>query len=134
MTGQRRVRQSPAEVKAAYMVATARNDGICEVCGLRDGQRHHRQGRDKFNTVPSNLMLACFICHGLIHAQVLKSLDIGHIVPDWARPDQYPLFVGGRFVLRSDVGDDRVIDDFEADRRIDGDWEGVSIHDLRGES
>ncbi len=132
MIAQRRQKQSEAEKRRAYNQATARAGGVCELCGERPGQRHHRQGRDPFNTVPSNLLLACFLCHAAIHAQPLKSLDLGHIVPGWARPSEYPLFIGGRWVLRSDE-EDREIDVFEADRRIDADWTGVSVASTGGQ-
>ena len=147
MSGQRRVKQSPAEVKTAYKVATDRNNGTCEVCHRQPGNRHHRQGRDAFNTTPANLLLACGSgttgCHGDIHANVARSRDRGLIVPDWAIPAEYPVLLWRRgdhgvmhavWVLLDDHGGVTPIDAFEAARRIDGDFPGVSIYDLREES
>jgi hypothetical protein len=124
--------------KLAYDIATARNEGVCELCRRRPGNRHHRQGRDPFNTIPSNLLLACGSgttgCHGLIHQKQAWSRERGYIVPDWAVPSEYPLLYWRRpvlgvwrerWVLLDDRGGMREISLFEADRRIDGDWPGV---------
>lgn len=144
MIGQRRRKQTDREKQAAYNVATLRaggemvgkraEGGFCELCGAPGIQRHHRQGRDPFNTTPANLLAVCPTHHADIGRDVARSTDLGLIVPDWAWPHEYPLFLHGRWWLRTYLGDDVSIDDFEADRRIDGDWPGVSIHDLREES
>lgn len=132
-------KQSPAEKRAAYTVATARNEGVCELCRRAPGNRHHRQGRDPFNTVPSNLFLACGSgttgCHGRIGANPAWAQERGYIVPSWAVPAEFPVMywvatsvgtVREVWVLLDDAGGWREISLFEADRRIYGDWPGVS--------
>jgi hypothetical protein len=133
MIGPRLVPISDAATKLAYKTATARNDGICELCRRQPGQRHHRQGRDPYNTVPSNLLLACLRCHSLIHSKPAWARERGYIVPSWSVPAEYPLMYTRRvnglwreiWVLLNDHGGMREIPLFEADRRIDGDWHGV---------
>lgn len=124
---------SEKAMKLAYEIATARNGGVCELCRRREGQRHHRQGRDKFNTVPSNLLLACQEDHALIHSKPAWSRERGYIVPDWANAAGYPVLYWRRvaglwretWVLLDDRGGMREIPLFEAHRRVDGDWPGV---------
>jgi len=131
MIGPKRVKLTTAETKRNYQIATDRNAGICELCHRAPGNRHHRQGRDPYNSVPSNILLACGSgttgCHGLIHREVEWALERGYIVPDSWDPRVTPVLywlptaLGARreaWVLLSDAGGVVEIPEREASRRI----------------
>lgn len=69
MIAQRRTKLTAAQERRAYSIATARDsiDGVevCQRClrGCGAVHRDHRQNRDAFNTVPSNLQLLGAGCH-----------------------------------------------------------------------
>lgn len=130
MIGPKRVKLTAAETKRNYQTATDRNAGICELCHGAPGNRHHRQGRDPFNSSPSNLLLACGSgttgCHGRIHRDVEWARERGYIVPDsWdyrVVPVRYWVRAAFGFrktwVLLTDAGGVAEIPEREALRRI----------------
>lgn len=113
MIGPKVPKPTEADNRRAYKVATARNDGMCELCHHREGQRHHRQGRTPYNTVVVNLLLACHLCHAKIHAEPEWARERGYIVSDSIDPAVIPVLywvptaLGGKreaWVLLTDRG------------------------------
>lgn len=74
--------QTPREQREAYELATLR-DLECVRCHRGDPQRHHRQGRDRLNTIPSNLILLCLHCHQWAHAHPAEARAHGFIVSSY---------------------------------------------------
>lgn len=102
MIGPKRTPLTVPEEREAYATVTARDKGTCVRCG-RAGQveRDHRQGRDPFNTVPSNLQclggpFSCG-CHLWKTENFTAAVLEGFTVPRWARPELWPAW-------RHDVG------------------------------
>ena len=102
MIGPKIPRLTNAQEKAAYTAVTARDQGRCVRCGLvGDVERDHRQNRDPFNTVVSNLQLlgGAFLCGCHLWKTENPSAAIleGFAVPRWGRPEWWPAW-------RADVG------------------------------
>lgn len=85
----------------------------CEVCDkpLNDDMaRHHRMRRREGGDRLSNILVAHSACHRRVHAQPVDSRDNGWICPTWAKPDEWPVLVGGRLWLFDDDGDKAPLD------------------------
>lgn len=113
MIGPRLPKQTEREKRAAYNLVTQRDKGICVRCGSTGPtERDHRQNRDPFNTVPSNLQLlggpfGCG-CHLWKTENPEEAMRTGFSVPSWERPELWPAWrvdVGG-FVLYFDGPDE----------------------------
>ena len=95
MIGPRVPKLTPAQEKSAYAAVTLRDEGRCVRCGrVGDVERDHRQNRDAFNTVPSNLQLlggafGCG-CHKWKTENPAAAVLEGFAVPRWARPEWWP--------------------------------------------
>lgn len=93
MIGQRTPEQTELEMKAAYEIATIRDNDVCQRC-RRPGRvvhRDHRQNRRRGNTVASNLQLLCAIeCHPWKTAHPRDAVADGWSVPSWADPAEWP--------------------------------------------
>jgi hypothetical protein len=89
--GQRAQKLTPRQEKDAYRIATERDRGQCQRCG-RFGpvERDHRQGRDAYNTVPSNLQCVCHTCHQWITEHPREAMEQGFTVSRWADPASTP--------------------------------------------
>ncbi len=74
-----------------YLIATLR-DGECVRCHRGVPNRHHRQGRDPFNSIPSNLLLLCGSgttgCHGWAHANPVEARAHGFIVSSYVAVEE----------------------------------------------
>lgn len=95
MIGPKRVKLTTRQEKEAYEIVTVRDGGGCVRCGEPGPvERDHRQNRDPFNTVPSNLQLlgAAFGCgcHKWKTENPAQALEEGFAVPRWARPEFWP--------------------------------------------
>lgn len=95
MIAQRRQKQSDAEKKRAYEDATKRDGDLCQKC-LRDcghgvTSRDHRQDRDPFNTVVSNLQVlggtGTTGCHGRKTTHKADAIREGWAMPRHTRVD-----------------------------------------------
>ena len=111
MTGQRRTKLTPAQERNAYNVVTQRDEGRCVRCGKTGPvERDHRQNRDAFNTVPSNLQclggaFGCG-CHQWKSEHPQLAVLEGFAVPRWARPDVWPAYrFGVGWVIYFDAPD-----------------------------
>lgn len=95
MIGQRPVKLTPKQEREAYRVVTERDQGRCQRCGKPGPvDRDHRQGRNAYNTVPSNLQclgsdFGCG-CHRFKTEHPHLALLEGFTVPRWARPELWP--------------------------------------------
>ena len=95
MIGPKTPKLTAADEKRAYAAATERDKGRCVRCGSTGPvERDHRQNRDPFNTVPSNLQLlggpfGCG-CHKWKTEHPALALLEGFAVPSWARPEWWP--------------------------------------------
>lgn len=103
MIGPKTPKLTKAQERAAYEAVTTRDGGSCVRCG-RGGpvERDHRQNRDAWNTVVSNLQLlgGPFGCGCHLWKTENPSLAVleGFAVPRWARPEFWP---GWRFDVHS---------------------------------
>lgn len=112
MIGPKRERPSKAQERQAYADVTERDRGACARCGrVGDVERDHRQNRDGFNTVPSNLQLlggafGCG-CHKWKTEHPAAAVLEGFAVPGWARPEWWPAWRADvrSWVLYFDVPD-----------------------------
>lgn len=113
MIGQRPVKLTKAQEREAYRVVTARDKGRCVRCGTTDvTHRDHRQNRDAYNTVPSNLQLLCALtCHPWKTENPGLAILEGFAVSRWSRPELWPAW-------RIDVGWVQYFDTPDAD----GNW------------
>lgn len=138
---QRRQRQTTREMETAYIIVTNRDNNRCQRClrGCGNPTRDHRQNRDGYNTVPSNLQLlggsGTTGCHGWKTSHPQLAEQEGWSCPSWAIPSEFPArrwlptargTVRPAWVLYDDNGSWREIDEEEARRRQVGDWPGVS--------
>lgn len=102
MIGPKIRKLTAAQEREAYKLVTERDNGTCVRCGHRGPtERDHRQNRDPFNTVPSNLQLlggpfGCG-CHKWKTENPAAAVLEGFAVPSWARPELWPAW-------RHDVG------------------------------
>lgn len=102
MIGPKRQKLTRREERAAYDAVTERDQGVCVRCGKPGPvERDHRQNRDPFNTVPSNLQclggaFGCG-CHPWKSEHPEAAIREGFAVPKWARPELWPAY-------RHDVG------------------------------
>lgn len=102
MIAPKRPRLTQAQEREAYALVTERDTGACVRCGqIGPTERDHRQNRDSFNTVPSNLQLlggpfGCG-CHKWKTENPAAAVLEGFAVPSWARPELWP-------ARRHDVG------------------------------
>lgn len=82
----KRTAQSIADKKDAYDIATFR-DMECVRCHRGVPNRHHRQGRDRYNSIPSNLILLCGSgttgCHSWAHTHPADARAHGFIVSSY---------------------------------------------------
>lgn len=97
---QRLVKLTPKQEKDAYRIATERDGGleveggICQRC-LRDCgpvERDHRQNRDPYNTVASNLQCLGRKCHTWKTQNPEQALAEGWSVPKFTEltPEEFP--------------------------------------------
>lgn len=102
MIGPKVPKLTVAQEREAYAAVTKRDKGVCVRCGATGPtERDHRQNRDPFNTVPSNLQLlggpfGCG-CHKWKTENPAAAVLEGFAVPSWARPELWPAW-------RHDVG------------------------------
>lgn len=98
--GLKRSKLTPKQEREAYEAVTARDLGQCQRCGFRGPtDRDHRQNRDRFNTVPSNLHLlgsskavgGCG-CHQWATEHPAEAIRDGFAVPRWANPAEWPAY------------------------------------------
>ena len=109
MIGPRRVKLTPREERQAYAAATERDKGRCTRCGSNGTtHRDHRQNRDAYNTVPSNLQLLCaVICHPWKTANPKDAMREGFAVSRFeVDPSSVPAFrFGVGWVIYFDAPD-----------------------------
>ncbi len=110
MIGPRPVKLTPRQEREAYKIVTERDQGRCQRCGKPGPvERDHRQGRDAYNTVPSNLQclgsaFGCG-CHKWVTEHPQEAMRDGFTVPRWARPELWPAFrFGVGWVIYDDHG------------------------------
>lgn len=115
MIGPKRPKLTARQEREAYEIVTARDAGRCVRCGcLGPVERDHRQNRDPFNTVPSNLQLlggafGCG-CHQWKTENPRDAIRDGFAVPRYARPELWPGYrVGVGWVTYHD-------------QAVDGEW------------
>lgn len=95
MIGPKRVKLTARQERDAYRDVTARDREMCVRCGSTGPtERDHRQNRDPFNTVPSNLQLlggafGCG-CHQWKTEHPTLALLEGFTVPRSQRPELWP--------------------------------------------
>ena len=103
--GPKQARPSRAEERAAYEAVTERDGGKCVRCGYYGNtERDHRQNRDPFNTVVSNLQLlggdfGCG-CHRWKTEHPREAIADGFAVPRWVEVSR----IGFWPAWRVDVG------------------------------
>jgi hypothetical protein len=99
----KRPKLTERQEKEAYAAVTLRDQGRCVRCGAAGPvERDHRQNRDAYNTVVSNLQLlggpfGCG-CHLFKTEHPAAAVLEGFAVPRWARPEVWPAWrfdVGG---------------------------------------
>lgn len=127
MIGPRPVKLTPTQEKHAYEIVTTRDRGQCQRCG-RFGpvDRDHRQNRDAYNTVPSNLQClgsdrGCG-CHRWKTENPSAAILEGFSVSRWSRPELWPAWryeVG--WVLYDNDGGWQEISQATADLLMKGD-------------
>lgn len=123
MIGPKRVKLTARQEREAYEAATERDQRLCVRCGTNaTTHRDHRQNRDPFNTVPSNLQLLCAVnCHPWKNANPAQAVADGFAVPRWARPELWPAWRhGAGWVLYDDTGGWREISQATADLLMNG--------------
>ena len=125
MIGPKRVKQTKADRMDSYELCVLRDLSTCQMChkpGLV--QMDHRQNRDKFNTVTSNLQALCMACHQRKTENPAWGYLTGWGVPRWADPSAWavPRMVAGQWVqvLLDDVGGWVVVTEQEARKSRDG--------------
>lgn len=128
--GFRRPKLTKAQERRAYEIVTARDGGRCQRCGFFGGcERDHRQNRDPFNTVPSNLHLLCGPfnprqCHKYMTERPAEAMSEGFAVPRYGDPLEWPAWrFGVGWVLYFDEPNDRgewwrQITELEASKRL----------------
>lgn len=111
MIGPRPVKLTARQEKEAYAAVTMRDGFICVRCGhLGPVDRDHRQNRDAYNTVVSNLQcLGSTIggcgCHQWKTERPEQAIREGFAVPRWARPELWPAYrYGVGWVIYDDHG------------------------------
>jgi len=104
-------RPTPAEERAAYETVTQRDQGRCVRCGAYGPvERDHRQNRNAFNTVVSNLQLlggpfGCG-CHKWKTEHPAAALEEGFACPSYAHPSFWPAYrFGVGWVIYYDQAD-----------------------------
>jgi len=142
---QRRTPQAAREKQLGYHLATARDEDTCifrawDCAGATN--RDHRQGRDAFNTVASNLQVLCVKHHAWKHANTDEAVALGHTVPMNVRPDMYPVRRWRRvgvvwksgWVLFDDEGGITWISEREAAERLALEYPGMRWSDVKAAS
>ncbi len=83
MISPKRPKLTARQERDAYAAATARDDDTCQRCQRYCGpvQRDHRQGRDAYNTVVSNLQCLGMACH-----QWKTEHPVQAVLDGWAVP------------------------------------------------
>lgn len=111
MIAPKRVRLTARQEREAYAAVTARDTGVCQRCGRKGSvERDHRQNRDPYNTVPSNLQclggpFSCG-CHQWKTEHPVAAALEGFSVPRWARPEIWPAWrYGVGWVIYFDTPD-----------------------------
>jgi len=129
--GQRPVKLTAKQEREAYRLVTERDQGMCQRCGYRGPtDRDHRQNRDAYNTVPSNLQLlgndfGCG-CHRWKTEHPEQAVLDGFACPRYARPELWPAYrIGVGWVIYRDTPDEegmwwREISQATADLLMDG--------------
>lgn len=132
MIGPRPVKLTPRQERESYAIVTERDQGRCQRCG-RFGpvERDHRQNRDAYNTVPSNLQCLCRSCHQWKTENPVAAILEGFAVSRYARPELWPAWrydVG--WVIYDDTGGWQEISQATADLLMNG---GIvsDIHDRK---
>ena len=135
MIGPKVAKPTAAEERAAYALATERDNDTCQRCLRNCGpiNRDHRRGRGVGGrTVASNLQLlggsGTTGCHGWKTTYPADAIAEGWAVPGGQDPAEWPArrWVHSRFgfapawVLYDDVGGFRIIADSEAEERGKG--------------
>ena len=110
MIGQRREKLTARQERESYASTTERDKGRCTRCGTNaPTHRDHRQNRDAYNTVPSNLQLLCaLVCHpwktANPEAAMREVFAVSRFAPD---PSAVPAFrFGVGWVLYFNAPDD----------------------------
>lgn len=122
MIGPRPAKLTMKQEQDAYRIVTDRDQGRCQRCG-RYGtvQRDHRQGRDAYNTVPSNLQCLCPDCHRWKTDNPVAAILEGFTVSRWSRPELWPAWrVDVGWVLYDDNGGWQEISQATADLLMNG--------------
>lgn len=95
MIGPKRQKLTARQERDAYALVTVRDRGLCVRCGSAGPtERDHRQNRNAFNTVPSNLQLlggafGCG-CHAWKTENPAEAVADGFAVPSYAHPELWP--------------------------------------------
>lgn len=128
MIGPKMPKLTAAEERLAYALATERDNGRCVRCGLAGPvERDHRQNRDAWNTVASNLQclggaFGCE-CHRWKTEHPAEAVRDGFAVPRWARPELWPAWrIDVGWVLYDDEGGWKRITESTAHLLMDGDF------------
>jgi hypothetical protein len=130
MIGPKVEKQTAAEEKRAYEIATRRDRAVCQRCRRvgRVAQRDHRRNRSQGGlTTAANLQLLCVECHAWKGANPREAVAEGWAVPGWADPLVWPArrwvdaglgILKRVWVLYDDRGGWAQITDEEAARRM----------------
>ena len=122
-------RPTKAEETNAYELATLRDRDVCQRCRRDCGPtaRDHIQNRQAGNTIVENLVVLGLRCHQWKTEHPKDAIAEGWAAPSWADPREWPSrrwlpnTVGMLtlcWVLYDSVGKWRVLDDAEAERRM----------------
>jgi hypothetical protein len=119
----KRPKLTKADMADAYELATLRDRDTCQMCHKPGPiQRDHRQNRDQFNTVVSNLQGLCLVDHKWKTEHPMEANATGWGCPRWAVPAEWPArrLIGGAWswCLYSDDGGVRAITDDDAAQRM----------------
>ena len=114
--GLKRPKLTRRQEQDAYDAATTRDLGKCQRCGFFGPvDRDHRQNRDAWNTVVSNLQLlgssravgGCG-CHEWKTRNVAEAIETGFTVPKHGNPAEWPAYrIWDGWVIYYDEPDER---------------------------
>lgn len=97
--------------KATVDLVFRRSGGMCEICGISEGQQvHHRKPRRMGGTrdlainEPSNLLHLCALDHALVESRRERAIEEGHVVPSYGDPLSIPVLYRGTMRLLDDEG------------------------------
>jgi 5-methylcytosine-specific restriction protein A len=105
-------RRKTGPTKAVVDLVIKRAQGLCERCGLHDGQQaHHRHPRKMGGTrrpeinQSANLLWLHSECHTWVEHNRLKALGEGLLIPDGGYPPDFPVLLHyGLHKLTNDGG------------------------------